>query len=237
MSVARGFGLNGKSYYSNVAKPIDINLNFIVDSTNGNGLGIRSLKSNGYVENVFMHTSATPGAGGGGFVNPNPAVGYAVVQLKNNFNYYLGGFQGYVSPIVSATTAVTSGLTVGQAYVITVLGTTTTAEWQAIGVPAGFVPAVGLAFIATATGTGGSHTGKVGLPGKSGITCVEVVGDVNKTINSSAIAQYAGAQLIIQFLAATNSSTTTLIPTAPANESVVGMCIRMDGSSVTVDGI
>lgn len=232
MSVARGFGINGKSYYTNVAKPIDINLNFVVDSTNGNGLGIRSLKSNGYVDAVYMHTSATPAAG-----NPNPAVGYAVVKLPNNFNKYLGGFSGFVSPIVSATTPVISGLTVGQAYVITNVGTTTVAEWQAIGFPVGFTPAVGAAFVAKAVGTGGAHTGLVGLPGKSGIISVEVVGDVNQTLNNANIAANGGAQLIVQFLGATSSSDTTLIPKAPADGSVVGMCIRMDGSSVSIDGL
>ena len=80
MSVVRGFGLNGKSIYENVAKPMVVNCNFIVDSTNGNGLGIRSLKSNGYVRNVFMHTSATPGSNDG-YLNPNPASGYILVQI------------------------------------------------------------------------------------------------------------------------------------------------------------
>src|ERR1700722_13005671 len=97
MSVVRGFGLNGKSIYWNVAKPMVVECNFIVDAANGNGLGIRSLKSNGYIQNVFMHTSSTPGTNNG-YTNPNPAVGLILVQFKNNFNYYLGGFSGFVSP-------------------------------------------------------------------------------------------------------------------------------------------
>lgn len=248
MSVARGYGMNGRGYYTNVAKPIDCNLNFIVDSTNGNGLGIRSLKSNGFVQNVFMHTSSTPGNGTGGFLNPNPLAGFALIQFKNNFNYYLGGFSGFVSPTVSATTSTTSGLTVGQAYIITVLGTTTLAEWQTIGLTAGLTPAVGQAFIAIATGTGGSHTGKVGLPGVSAISSIEVVGDTTQSLNNASIASNAGARAIVQFLAPTIASVGTtpavtnaffspFIPTAPANGSAVGMCFRFDGSSVTVDGI
>ena len=93
MSYARGFGLNGKSLYTNVAMPKEVWLNFIVDAANGNGLGVRSLKSNGYVEYVFMHTSATPGSQKG-HLNPNPPAGYALVCFKNNFNKYLGGFDG-----------------------------------------------------------------------------------------------------------------------------------------------
>lgn len=229
MSLFRG-GKNKGLYYSNLTQPVAINLNFVVDSTNGNGLGIRSLKSNGWVRNVFMHTSATPGSNNGA-LNPNPAAGFALIQLKQNFNIYLGGFSGFVSPVVSPTTAVTSGLTVGQAYIITTLGTTTLAEWQSIGLPAGLVPTVGQSFIATATGTGGAHTGKVGLPGVSGITQVEVVGDPNQEISNSSIAVNGGAYLLVQFLGATSSSVTTLIPTAPANGSVCGMSIYMDQSS------
>src|ERR1700684_4336380 len=103
MSVARGYGLNGLHYFTNVCKPIDCNLNFIVDSTNGNGLGIRSLKSNGFVESVFMNTSATPGTVGG-YTNPNPIAGYALVRFKNNFNYYLGGYSGFASAPTSTST-------------------------------------------------------------------------------------------------------------------------------------
>lgn len=236
MSQPRGFGQNGQALYSNVTKPCEINLNFVVDSTNGNGLGIRSLKSNGYVRNVFMHTSVTPGTNNGA-TNPNPVAGFALLQMNNNFNYYLGGFSGFVSPIVSPTTSTNSGLTAGQAYIITVLGTTTLAEWQAIGLPLGLTPAVGQAFIATATGTGGSHTGKVGLPGASGITSLEVVGDPNGSIANASVAANGGAYLLIQFLGPTDSATTTPIPKAPANGSVVGMTVKFDGSSVTIDGL
>ncbi len=236
MSQPRGFGLNGKSIYENVAKPMVVNLNFVVDSTNANGLGIRSLKSNGYVRNVFMHTTQTPGSHDG-YTNPNPAAGLVLVQFENNFNYYLGGFSGFVSPTVNATTAVTSGLTIGDAYIITVLGTTTLAEWQAIGLPVGLTPTVGQSFIAIATGTGGSHTGKVGTPSVSGITSLEVIGDANQSIANSAIGANGGAWVLLQTLSSTSSSVTTSIATAPADGSVLGMCFRFDGSSVTIDGI
>lgn len=235
MSLARG-GQNAGHYYSNITKPFAINCNFIVDAANGNGLGIRSLKSNGWIRNVFMYTSSTPGTNDGA-LNPNPAAGFALIQFKQNFNYYLGGFSGMVSPTINATTSTTSGLTVGQAYVITVLGTTTLAEWQTIGLPQGLTPTVGQSFIAIATGTGGSHTGKVGTPSVSGISCVEVVGDPNQSIANASIAANGGAYVLVQLLGATNSSTTTLIPTAPASGSVVGMSFYFDGSSVSIDGL
>ena len=236
MSVARGFGMNGRALYANVAKPIFCFANFTVDSANGNGLGIRSLKSNGFIRNVFMHTSATPGSNDGA-LNPNPAVGYALVQFKNNFQYYLGGFSGNIIPTTSNTTSTTSGLTVGAPYVITVLGTTTLAEWQTIGLPVGLTPTVGQSFIAIATGTGGSHTGKVGLPGVPSNVVVSVVGDPNQSLNNSNIASNGGGYVLVQFAAATNSSTTTLVAAAPSDSTVIGMTFIFDGSSVTVDGI
>lgn len=232
MSVARGNGQNGGHFYSNITQPVKIDLNFVVDSTNGNGLGIRSLKSNGYVHNVFMHTSVSPGTNNGQ-LNPNPASGFASVQLKSNYRYYLGGFSGFVSPLNgSSATSVTNH----SIYVIVSLGTATLAQWQAVGVLPGFTPAVGLAFVATSTGSiGGSAA--VQQASVSGITSVEIVGDPNQSINNSSIAANSGAYLLVQFLAPTNSSTTTLIPTAPANNSVVGMSIFMDISSVTIDGL
>ena len=42
-----------------------IDINFVVDSTNGNGLGIRTLKGQG-IQNAVMHTSATVGKGNNG---------------------------------------------------------------------------------------------------------------------------------------------------------------------------
>lgn len=122
MSLSRGFP-NAGHFYSNVVKPIKIDCNFTVDATNGNGLGIRSLKSNGYVRNVFMHTTQTP-ASNDGYLNPNPASGYALIQLKQNFNYYLGGFSGFVSPVAGSAIHIASSsvLTAGVPYVITNAG-------------------------------------------------------------------------------------------------------------------
>lgn len=225
MSVARGFGLNGKSIYANICKLEEVYLNFVVDSTNGNGLGIRSLKSNGYVENVFMHTSATPGSNLG-HLNPNPAVGFAQIQFKNNFNKYLGGFSGAVSPLSGTPlTAVVAGT----AYVIVSLGTATLAQWNAVGVTPGLVPSVGMAFIATASATIGGAAA-VEVPTASGIDHLEVVGDPNQSISNSAISKNAGAIVIVQFLLGATV-------TQPANGSVIGMTFCFDGSSVSVDGL
>ncbi len=226
----RGFGLNGKSIYTNITKPMAVNLTYTVTPTNG--LGITSLKSNGYVESVFMHTTQTAGVVNG-VTNPNPVVGYALVRLKNNFNVYLGGFSGQIEPLASTSTTSTTATHV---YVITSVGTTTLAQWQTAGLMPGLVPTVGQSFIAIATGAIGG-TGTVGLPTAPSTVAVSVVGDPNTSLNNSNTAQNAGAQLLVQFSAATSSSVTTLIPAAPADNTVVGLSMTFDGSTVTIDGI
>lgn len=227
MSYARGFSQNGSRIYANITKIQEIELNFTVDQANGNGLGVRSIKSNGYVENVFMHTSATPGVGNSGITNPNPPVGFAWIQFRNNFNYALSGSNSIISPVSgSALTSVTAN----GVYTIVSLGTASLAQWQAVGYPKGFTPAVGGTFVATSTGTiGGSAAVEVPLATGSGIVTIDVIGDPNAMIQNSNIASYSGAWSMIRFLAGS-----TLAATAPANNSVIALRYRFDGSSVSI---
>lgn len=51
-------GNNGGRFYSFLNRPVLVDCNFTVDATNGNGLGIRSLKGSG-VRNAYMATSAS----------------------------------------------------------------------------------------------------------------------------------------------------------------------------------
>ena len=356
MSTARS-GYNKGLFYSNIVSPITIDLQFTVSSTDSGGYGITSLKSNGYVQNVYMHTSATPASG-----SPNPPSGQALIILKNNFNTYLGGKLTIQSPVTGSATAINgSGLTLHNPYQITTVGavpaptftatavadssgnlagkywtfsdqynnnyvvwyvisgsgtqpsltgalsgyipiqvscatndnsttvggntrtalaaatnvtisgstssiivtgnlTTTSfsnlpsagtsgftvgaitytslaADWQHVGFPAGFTPSVGASFYATTTGGATNTTGRVKALGVSGVTNFEVMGVTNQLLQNSSIAANAGAQVLLQFLGATNSSTTTLIPTNPADTSVVNLTLRFDQSSVTVDGL
>ncbi len=198
MSVARGFGLNGKSFYTNVAKPTEINTAFTVTPTNS--LGITSLKSNGYVNNVFMHTSTTPGANNG-YTNPNPAAGYALFQLKQNFNKFLGMTYAFQVPTATDTKIDNSALTVGNVYVITTLGNATAANWLQLGVPPGVTPAVGVTFTALVVGVTGeanTSTSKVQIPGSSAIEIAEVVG-ITDTMTTSSITTYSGQWVTVQF--------------------------------------
>lgn len=202
MSTPRGYGLNGKSIYMNVTKPTSTWVNFTVTPTNG--LGVTSVKSNGYVNYAFMHTSTTPTASNG-ITNPNPPNGYAMIGLKNNFNKFLGLRWEQDAPATSTSTGSTTANVV---YTITALGTATTAQWQAVGLPAWLTPTVGQTFIASASQSiGGSAT--VGVAGFPNISVVSVVGDPNQTIASSNIASYGGAYLVLQFGALSPAGTIT----------------------------
>lgn len=113
-------------------------------------------------------------------------------------------------------------------------------NWQSVGVPPGVVPALGVSFIATSAGqsTGGGSTGLAIAPGVSGIGSLEVIGDPNASINPIPMggSPNRGGWIMVQFLAPTSSSVTTPLPTAPAQNSVVGMSFYLEQSSVTISG-
>lgn len=193
--------------------PVSLDCNFVVDSTNGNGLGLRSLKTQG-ISNVYMHTSSTPAAG-----SPNPSSGYILVQFVDGYNSYIDGFSGQVSPLSGSN--ISSGLTIGNPYVITSVGASTPAQWQAAGLPTGQTPTAGQAFIAAATSIAGGGLVQASLV--SGIDHIEVVGDPNQTLRSNLPGQ--GGYMILQCLAAG-------VVTAPANGSVIGLDFQLSNSNL-----
>lgn len=220
MSVVRGFGLNGKSFYTNVVKPQEVNLQFTVAAADTGGLGITSLKSNGYVQNVFMHTSQTPGVNNG-YTNPNPANGFVMIQLKQNFNVFLNAFYEINSPNSGSDIKIdNSAMTIGQVYTITTLGNATAAKWTAIGVPNGVTAAVGVSFVAlTNGGAGNTLTSRVQVPSVSGASAFEIVGapGVNTTSNVSS----NGGQFVYgQFLG--SSFAGTVLGTHTHDFTVIG---------------
>lgn len=229
--------MNGNKLYTNITAPSLVSCNFIVDSTNGNGLGVRSLKSNGYVKAVYMHTSATPAGG-----NPNPGSGYIMIQLTDNYAKSVAGMHSFVSPTTGSdlsTRTADAALTVGQPYLITVVGSATAANWLAMGLPAGTTPAVGQPFIATSTGTGTSTTSKVRAIGVSSIFSIETIGDTRLNLAPQGTSNQGG-WIILQTLAPTLSTgayVSPMAPTAPANGTVIALSFLFDNSSVTVDGI
>lgn len=215
---------NNKLYQYEIY-PILLSCNFVVDQSNGNGLGIRNLKGTG-IANVFMGTTGPSSAPGNyGYISPNVSAGVIVVQFQNQFNRYLSGFSGCVSPLTGSPSAAT---TPDVPNVIVGLGTATLAQWHAVGFPAGMTPAIGAAFIPNGVGTiGGSAM--VQLVGASGITSIEVCGDPNQTLQNSNLYQNGGAQILLQCL---NGSTRT----QPANGTVIGLNFYLSNSSVAVNG-
>ena len=279
-------------FYTFHKKPVLLDLSFIVDSTNGNGAGVRSLKGQG-IASVFMNTSAAitgtvtstsfnitaiaqgtsalqigmpvQGTGipagttisailSGSSVamsaaatgshtsesityqapgNPNPGTGVIIVNLQDCYNRYLNGDAGFGSPVSgSPLTSTTANTT----YIIVSLGTATLAQWQAAGVPVGITPAVGVAFVAKATGTiGGSGAVEVIATAGSGIDHIELVGDPNLTIVSNAgsqaviLGQASGAYIISQCFSEGAA-------TAPAPGTVIGMKILLSSSSQSANG-
>lgn len=374
--MGHALGNNFGKFYSFLSKPVELDLSFIVDADNTNGLGVRSVTGQG-VQNVFMHTSATPGRGPNGYLNPNPAVGYALIELSYNYVKNYGGPINFISPVTGSdlainATALTAGVpyvitsvghseagtatiapvadssgslastwfrvydnygntfiiwfsvsgvgsapvgvygtlvqqsiatndtaaTIGAALVVTInallattilnpsapagvfsftsSGTTTVTivstnhnpyqplpgipadgaiptgftfaltkytsnlgDWQGVGVPKGVVPAVGVSFVATATGytTGGGSTGLVKAVGVSNILSVEFIGSQNLSLSPIPMggSQNAGGWVLIKFLAPTITSITLafvnpMIATAPAEETVVQMSLLLEQS-------
>lgn len=212
--------------YSMHTMPILIDCNFIVDSANGNGLGIRSLKGP-CVNEVYMNTSA-PLAGSG---NPNPEAGIILVQLADNYNRYLSGFAGFSGPTGSSSTSVVAGVP----SIVASLGTSTSAQWIAVGFPAAYLnsatglPNVGASFVPTSSATIGGSASVIAFSATgAGIDHIELIGDPNQTI-SSAQPQSVGAQLL--FACYKNG-----VLTAPSNNSVISLAFYLNNSSVQVQG-
>lgn len=215
--------------YTGHYMPVLLDCNFVVDSTNGNGLGIRSLKGP-FIKAAFMHTSATPASG-----NPNPASGTIVVQFMDNYSRSYSGFNASVSPVSGSALKVdNSALTAGVAYIITTLGNSTAAQWAALGVPIGVTPAVGVSFIAASVGAGSNtSTSRVMATAAAGsnIMSIEIVGDPNLSIAPNpASAQGYGASFILQCRDHTGAIA------APADGTVISLAFYLSNSSVTLQG-
>ena len=183
--------------------------------------------------------------------SPNPASGLIFVNLQDNYNRYFFGTSQSLSPLsgVSITVSTGSALTVGNAYTITGLGTTSLENWITIGVPRGIVPAVGVTFIAAATS--GTGTGTVQASLDSGVDKIELLGNPNPTLTSNAatvLGVSSGAYLLFQALstnvvAATGTTTsgqatvTGIASTAEMRpgQSISGAGIPLGATIVSVD--
>lgn len=217
--------------YQFEAYPVLLNCNFIVDSANGNGLGQRSLKGEGF-HNVYMNTTATPLSG-----NPNPAPGLILVQFTDVYSRAISASNSIISPLGASSSATTARA----AETITSLGTATLAQWRAVGLPQGVTPSVGISFVATTTATiGGGAT--IAPTASSGISHLEGVGDASQDAASmmyktpttgttpNAIGSTTGGFQLIQCLNSSNALT------APTDGTVISLQFLLSNSSTTVKG-
>lgn len=206
--------------------PVQLDCIFQVDNTQP--AGVSGLKGAG-IQNVFMHTTTTPASG-----SPNPAAGLIYVQLQDNYKFLYEGRSHFRSPPSGVNIGVTASgaaLTVGQAYQIVSLGTTTTANWVTLGVPIGTTPAVGVPFIAAATGAG-TGTGQVQAYSASGVDHAEVLSDPNLTISSSSATvagQTNGAYVIYQCLSGG-------VVTAPTQFTWISLALYLSNTRINVQG-
>lgn len=169
----------------------------------------------------------------------NAAGIYQFNFMDNYTNFYQMDWD-FDSPTSGSSILVASAGTVsGTTYSITIVGTTTTAGWQSLGLPVGITPAVGVAFKATATTTAaGTGAVQVPLATGSGIIAMDMIGNPALTVNPTPTpAGVVGGYVIARCLAATNSSTTTLVATDPASGSVLNIRFYMGMSSVSINSV
>ena len=177
-------------------KPVLLDCSFTVDSTNA--AGVSDLVGPG-IEAVYMN-AASPSAS-----NPDPANGYVVVKLQDNYHKLYSAIASVRAPNSGANLLIASaGLTVGLVYVISVLGTTTTAQWRVLGVPAGITPAVGVPFVAKATSATGTGAVQIPATAGAGIISFETIGNSDLVISSTLpniSGQQSGSYIIGRFMA------------------------------------
>jgi hypothetical protein len=215
---------------------VQVDCNFVVNASDSAGLGITSGSLQGpYVQNIFMHTTQTPGVGnsnpmtpGIAITNPNPAAGLIVVQLQDSFKkLYLVDYD-IASPLSGSNL---TSISAGNAYSIVSLGTTTAAQWKAAGVPSGITPAVGVTFIGAETGAiGGTGAVQASASGFSGVMAIEPIMGQSADVGPLVTAQGFGGQIILQCINASNSLA------APAAGSVIHLRMLLSNSSVTLQG-
>lgn len=216
----RNFASGGKIYTMHVS-PVLIDVNFIVDSSVATG--ISSLKGP-MVEAVYMNQSSASVS------SINPVAGTIVVRLEDAYNRsFVSGVKAIQSP--NSGTPLTS-TTIGIANTITALGTATLAQWRAKGLPLGVTPAVGVSFVASASGSiGGSAAVQISRAAGSGVASIEVIGDPDKSISPNpSSGQGYGGYFILQCRDYAGSIV------APADGSRISLQFYLSNSSIQTSG-
>jgi hypothetical protein len=193
---------------------------FTVAHTDAAGYGVNNLNKSGRIATVYMESSV-PNA-----LSPDPAAGYICVTLQDNYNHLLDAIASFSSPVSGTSLSISgSGMTVSGAYVITALGTSSQAAFQVIGLPANITAAVGVSFIASATG-GATGTGTVAAPISSGIDHIELVGNPNLMNANGAYTLGNGQGMSLIFACYKNT-----VLTAPTDGSVIAIQFYLNDSA------
>lgn len=198
------------------AYPVLVSCTFEVDNTAG--AGVKNL-AGGTVKSVYMNSVAPSSS------NPNPAASCIQIQLQDNYSKLLGMCVSLQEPTSGVPLVATVA---GTPYVITSLGTTSLAQWQAKGLPVGLTPAVGVAFVATANGALGG-TGEVQTCNGVDVDSVELLGNPNASLVLGDSAVNGGA--LIQLIGRKAGA-----PAVMPNGTVVRVNLYLSNSSVTVNG-
>lgn len=244
-------GNNGGRMSSFANQPVLINCNFTVNNASTLGLGTTTLQGQG-IRNVFMHTTQTPGTHRG-YLNPNPAAGYALVQLESNYNRLLSVFPAIIQSPTTGSSLVTNStaLSVGVPYVINSVG---------VG-PAGTATIAPVADVSgslaskyftlydsygnifaiwfNVSGVGSAPLlGNAALPGVPGLKYIQ------QSITSGATAATIGAALVLTInnlpsginglMSFTSSGTTTVTVVSTATQPLAG--VPQDGTTGLTTG-
>lgn len=198
------------------AGPVRLDCSFNVDSSTASGI---SSLNGPAIQAVLMHSvAATPSS-------PNPEAGIIILRLADPYNRVLN-----VSATLRADNSGTplTSTTIHVAYIITALGSATAAQWQAKGLPIGITPALGVAFVATATGSiGGSAAVQIAAATGSGIANIEILGQPNQSVSPNPSAnQGYGAQIILQCRDYAGALAN------PADGAAINLEVYLDNSSV-----
>lgn len=202
-----------------------LDCSFTVAAADTAGFGVTALKKSGRISSVFMNTSQTPGTAANGLTNPNPEAGVILVTLQDNYSVFLNTYPSFQAPGNGTSTAT---LTTGHPYVITVLGSSTLAQWIAAGLPTYITPAIGVSFTAKANIAGGGMCQPNATTG-SNIDHIELFGGPNVMNSNGANIGGQGVGMSVNFLTFKGAALT-----APTDGTIINLNFYMNDSAFGV---
>ena len=219
-TINSGVSSAGAVFYGNIIAQASVTATQI-GTVNGRLVGLTGAVTLSDTNAINKPIPAAPSGGG--------SAGVIIVQFQDNFNKLLKGFKSIVSPVSGSPLTSTIA---NQPMIIVSLGTATPAQFQAVGLPKGITPAVGVSFIASSSSLiGGGAAVMQSASSGSGILSLETIGDPNASIAPDPTKnQGFGAQVILQARDYAGANA------APADGSVISLGFLFSNSGVTVKG-